>query len=226
MDRMDGDEDRELEEAVMNGRMCIVSRRSLPADALIRFVAAPDGQVVPDLKRRLPGRGAHVEARRAVLETALKRKLLPRALKRELTGTETLADDLEALLVRSAAGALALARKAGQVTTGAAKVDIALRAGKALAVLHAADGAADGVRKLDGARHARAHETGGRPVPAYQTLTATEIGLAMGDHNVIHAAILPGGAGVALIERLVALETYRGASAGTSTEADTGNPGP
>lgn len=222
---MDGDEDGDLEEAVMNGRMCIVSRRSLPAAALIRFVAGPDGRVVPDLKRRLPGRGAHVEARRAVVETALKRKLLPRALKRELSGVETLADDLEALLVRSAAGALALARKAGQVTTGAAKVDAAVRSGKALAVLHARDGAADGVRKLDGARHARAYETGGEPVAAFHTLNADEIGLAMGDHNVIHAAILPGGAGAALIERLEALETYRGASAGTSSKADTGDPG-
>ncbi len=138
---MDGDEDRELEEAVMNGRMCIVSRRSLPAEALIRFVAGPDGRVVPDLKRRLPGRGAHIEARRAVVETALKRKLLPRALKRELSGVETLPRDVEALLVRAAAGALALARKAGQITTGAAKVDAAVRSGKALAVLHASDGA-------------------------------------------------------------------------------------
>ena len=218
------DEDADLEAAVMNGRMCIVSRRSLPADALIRFVAGPDGQVVPDLKRRLPGRGAHLEARRAVVETAMKRKLLPRALKRELTGTETLADDLDALLVRSAAGALALARKAGQLTTGATKVDAALRAGKALAVLHASDGAADGIRKLDGARHARAAETGGRLVPAYHSLTATEIGLAMGDQNVIHAAILPGGAGAALIERLDALETYRGTGARETNEADAGHP--
>lgn len=220
---IEGD-DADLEAAVMNGRMCIVSRRSLPADALIRFVAGPDGQVVPDLKRRLPGRGAHIEARRSVVETAMKRKLLPRALKRELTGTETLADDLEALLVRSAAGALALARKAGQLTTGSTKVDAALRGGNALAVLHASDGAADGIRKLDGARHARAAETGGRPVPAYRSLTADEIGLAMGDQNVIHAAILPGGAGAALIERLDALETYRGASARETNEADAGHP--
>lgn len=220
---IEGD-DADLEAAVMNGRMCIVSRRSLPADALIRFVAGPDGQVVPDLKRRLPGRGAHIEARRSVVETAMKRKLLPRALKRELRGTETLADDLEALLVRSAAGALALARKAGQLTTGSTKVDAALRGGKALAVLHASDGAADGIRKLDGARYARAAETGGRLVPAYQSLTADEIGLAMGDQNVIHAAILPGGAGAALIERLDALETYRGASARETNEADAGHP--
>ncbi|WP_279482710.1 RNA-binding protein [Aureimonas sp. SK2] len=221
---MDGDEDRELEEAVMNGRMCIVSRRSLPADALIRFVAGPDGRVVPDLKRRLPGRGAHIEGRRSAVETALKRKLLPRALKRELAGVETLADDVDALLMRSATGALALARKAGQLTTGAAKVDAALRSGKALAVLHASDGAADGVRKLDGARHARAFETGSRPVSAYLTLTAAEIGLAMGDQNVIHAAILPGGAGAALIERLEALTTYRGDSARATNETETGEP--
>ncbi len=63
-------------------------------------------------------------------------------------------------------------------------------------------------------------------MPSYTTLTAAEIGLAMGDLNVIHAAILPGGAGLALIERLDALETYRGVSARASTEAETGEPVP
>ena len=60
MTMIDGDDDREWEELVMNGRMCIVSRRPLPAERLLRFVADPAGRVVPDLKRRLPGRGAHV----------------------------------------------------------------------------------------------------------------------------------------------------------------------
>jgi len=133
MTMLDGDDDREWEELVMNGRMCIVSRRPLPAERLVRFVADPAGRIVPDLKRRLPGRGAHVEARRDAVELAVKRRLLGRALKRDVSGTETLAVDLDALLVRSITGALAMTRKAGQIVTGAAKVDAALRTGKAIA---------------------------------------------------------------------------------------------
>ncbi len=41
----------------MNDRTCIVTRESGYADDMIRFVAGPDGAVVPDLKHELPGRG-------------------------------------------------------------------------------------------------------------------------------------------------------------------------
>ena len=36
----------------------------MPKDALLRFVLAPDGQVVPDLAGKLPGRGIWVTPRR------------------------------------------------------------------------------------------------------------------------------------------------------------------
>ncbi|MET0257406.1 MAG: RNA-binding protein [Methylobacterium sp.] len=206
----DGDDDREWEELVMNGRMCIVSRRPLPAERLVRFVADPAGRVVPDLKRRLPGRGAHVEARRDAVELAVKRRLLGRALKRDVSGTETLAVDLDALLVRSVTGALAMARKAGQIVTGAAKVDAALRTGKAVASIHASDAAPDGVRKLDGARHAGEQSGRARPTSTYRLLDSVELGLAFGTENVIHAAVLSGDAGSALLQRFEALRTYRG----------------
>ena len=68
----EGDDD----EGPINGRMCIVTRETGDPDDLIRFVAGPDGRVVPDLKRKLPGRGCWVKAERAVLEKAIARKLL------------------------------------------------------------------------------------------------------------------------------------------------------
>jgi predicted RNA-binding protein YlxR (DUF448 family) len=45
-------------------RMCAVSRDVRPIDELIRFVVAPSGEVIPDLKRKLPGRGLWVSASR------------------------------------------------------------------------------------------------------------------------------------------------------------------
>ena len=43
-------------------RMCIVTRTVREADAMIRFVLGPGNEVVPDLRRQLPGRGVWVTA--------------------------------------------------------------------------------------------------------------------------------------------------------------------
>ena len=43
-------------------RLCALTRAVKPVDELIRFVVGPDG-VVPDLKRKLPGRGLWITAR-------------------------------------------------------------------------------------------------------------------------------------------------------------------
>ncbi len=209
MNELQDDDERELEEAVVNGRMCIVSRRSMPADRLIRFVAGPDGRPVPDLRRRLPGRGAHVEARRDVVETAVKRRLLSRALKRDAGNLDTLAAELDTLLLRQVTGALGLGRKAGVIVSGASKVEAALRARQVQALLHASEAAEDGLRKLRNADHAASD--GGRlgRVPSYGLLTAAELGLAFGGEPVVHAAVLGGEAGKALVGRLEALRLYR-----------------
>ena len=45
-----------------NDRMCIVTRARRSPDEMIRFVADPGGEIVPDIKRKLPGRGVWVTA--------------------------------------------------------------------------------------------------------------------------------------------------------------------
>lgn len=204
-----GDDDG-LEGAAMNPRTCIVSRKTFEPEALIRVVAAPDGSLVADLKRRLPGRGAHVEMRRAVVEQAVKRKLFGRALNTDVSGADALADQIDEMLKRQILTFFGMARKAGQLVVGATKVDAAARSGAALAVLHAFDGADDGVRKIAGARRAAVAMGLADEVPAYRLFTVDEMGLAFGGGNVIHAAVLAGEAGAALVKRLEALSNYRG----------------
>ncbi|MBO0661941.1 RNA-binding protein [Jiella sp. MQZ9-1] len=199
----DGDGDE------LNPRSCIVTRQALDADALIRFVRDPNNRVVPDLKRRLPGRGAHVCFSRSAVEEAVKRRLFARAFKSAVETPDDLGAMVDALLVRQATGAMGLARKARQLVTGAAKVEAALRAGQALALVQAQDAAEDGLRKIDAARRAGQHETA-RPVPGFRLLSADEISLALGGWNVIHAAILAGDAGLAALKRFEALAKYRG----------------
>ncbi|WP_304191444.1 DUF448 domain-containing protein, partial [Phenylobacterium aquaticum] len=60
-------------------RRDIVTGEVMDEARLIRFVAGPDGVVVPDLARKLPGRGLWVAADRVSLETAAKKGLFARA---------------------------------------------------------------------------------------------------------------------------------------------------
>src|ERR1017187_8474752 len=74
-------------------RMCAVTRQVRPIDELIRFVVAPSGQVIPDLKRKLPGRGLWVSASRAAVAEAVRRHQFSKGFKREVRASATLAAD-------------------------------------------------------------------------------------------------------------------------------------
>jgi predicted RNA-binding protein YlxR (DUF448 family) len=195
----------------MNDRTCIVARRPTGPDEAIRFVVGPDGTVVPDLKRNLPGRGCWVTADREHVDKAAKKGMFARALKAQVEVPSDLGAMVDRLLSRSALGALGLARKAGVVALGATKVEASVRSGAALLVLHAAEASEDGVRKIAQARRATVH-AGGPEIMAYKLFSEQELGLALGGTNVIHAAVLAGDAGRAAEKRMVALDRYRGGS--------------
>lgn len=193
----------------MNERTCIVTRERAEPDDLIRFVVGPDSVVVPDLKRNLPGRGCWVTGDRLHVDRAVSRNAFARALKADVVVPSDLGEMVDRLLARSALGTLGLARKAGAVALGAAKVEAAVRSGKAVLVLHAAEASEDGVRKITQARRA-VERAGGPAISAYKLFSEIELGLAMGGTNVIHAAVLASEAGKAAMKRMVALNRYRG----------------
>lgn len=193
----------------MNDRTCIVTRQAREADELIRFVAAPDGTVVPDLKRRLPGRGCWVSADKELVEAAARKNLFARALKAPVKVDPDLAERVDSLLASAALGALGLARKAGAMALGSAKVEAAVRSGKAAVVLHAHEASEDGIRKITGARRAVLH-AGGPTVAAYRLFSEAEMSLALGATNVIHAAVLGRGPGEAAVQRVRTLVAFRG----------------
>jgi uncharacterized protein len=191
-------------------RMCAVSREVRPVDELIRFVLSLQGEVVPDLKRKLPGRGLWITASRARVAEAVRRNQFSRGFKRDVRAAQTLASDTEKLLVRSAIEALAMAAKAGQVVSGFTKVEEALAGGQATALIHASDGAADGIRKLDAIVRQRGGNHGESLIfPIVTELTSAELDLALGRANVIHAALLAGPAGKTFLSRSQILVRYR-----------------
>ncbi len=204
----------------MNPRTCIVSRKTFDHEELIRFVAGPDGSVVPDLKENLPGRGVRVEARRECVQAAVNRQLFGRALKTDAKADASLASLVETLLEERMVQAFAMARKAGLLITGFAKVDAALRDNKADALFHASDAAEDGRRKLASAVALIQH-LGGAEVPVFDCLSCDQMSAALGLGNVNHAAALPGGATRHLIAAARRLKTYRGKAAQTSAAGRT-----
>src|SRR6476661_3949072 len=139
-------------------RFCVVARAAKPVDELIRFVAGPDGTLVPDIKRKLPGRGVWVTATRSALEKAVKRGAFARGLKESIRIPADLLDLVDRLLARAALDALAMANKAGRVAAGFERVDSAIASGRLAALIHAAEASPDGVRKLSGTQ-------AGRPFP-------------------------------------------------------------
>src|SRR5215467_5583499 len=170
-------------------RFCAATGEVKPVEELIRFVVAPDGAVVPDLKRRLPGRGLWITATRQALDAAIARKAFARGFKRDVRVSTELIAATERLIEQAALDALAMAHKAGRIATGFAKVEAALAREPVVALLHAAEAAPDGVGKLAGV-------LGGRPdaaeIAVVRAFTSTQLDLALGRANVVHAALLAG----------------------------------
>jgi hypothetical protein len=199
-------------------RMCAVSREQRPVDELIRFVVSPQGEVIPDIKRKLPGRGLWISASHQTVAEAVRRHQFARGFKRNVRVAESLAADTEALLARTAVEALAIAAKAGQVISGFAKVEAALTdrkdRGAIAALVHASDGAGDGIRKLQALARQNAGNHGeSRDFPAVTALSSAELDLALGRSNVVHAALLAGPASKTFLSRSQTLVRYRSADA-------------
>jgi predicted RNA-binding protein YlxR (DUF448 family) len=191
-------------------RMCAVTREVRPIDELIRFVVSPTGEVVPDLKRKLPGRGLWVSASRRAVAEAVRRNQFGKGFKRAVQVSPALSETIESLLERSLVEALAMAAKAGQVVSGFGKVETALVQRQVQVLVHAADGAADGIRKLDAiVRQNAGINDESRELPVVTALTSEQLDLALGRSNVIHAALLAGPASKTFLSRSHTLVRYR-----------------
>jgi predicted RNA-binding protein YlxR (DUF448 family) len=168
-------------------RRDIVSGEVMDEARLVRFVVGPDGQVLPDFARKLPGRGLWVEARRDAVAAAVKRNAFSRAAKAKVAAAPDLADQVEHGLMRRLSQTLGLARRSGDLTLGFEKAASALEGAKAAWMIEAADGAADGRRKLLSIARRSA-----KPPRLFGVFTAQELSLALGVEPVVHCVFLAG----------------------------------
>ncbi|WJY22452.1 RNA-binding protein [Fontisubflavum oceani] len=187
-------------------RRCIATGETQPKAGLIRFVIGPEGQVVPDILERLPGRGIWVSADAEALELAIKKKLFSRGAKMQVTVPDDLRAQVDTVLTRRLTDLIALSRKGGYAVAGFEKVKGWLAEGRAKVLLQASDGSERGKTKLW-------TPEGGR---FFGCLTAQELGLAFGRQSVIHGALAAGGLTPRVVEEAAKLQGLRKAIGGTA----------
>jgi uncharacterized protein len=200
-------------------RTCLVTRAKGSPDTMIRFVVGPGATVVPDIRRKLPGRGVWVTARADKIAEAVRRQAFVRGFKSKVSASEALPEQIRELLSKDCLQALALANKAGQVVSGFAKVEEVIVKGTVVALIQAREARADGVRKL--VQALRRRPGAADPAPQINLFTSLQLDLALGRTNVIHAALTEGTASRNFAAKCARLEFYCSAP-----RAESGSPPP
>jgi predicted RNA-binding protein YlxR (DUF448 family) len=164
-------------------RRCIVTRERADPLTMLRFVVGPESTLVPDLARKLPGRGIWLSARADVLDTARTKGAFARAARGKVIVPPDLAAMIETTLLRRVVETLGLARRAGQAVCGFAKAREMIVAGRCELVVGARDGSADERDRL---------LSGAAGLKIVSPLDAATLGAAFGRDHIVHVAIAPG----------------------------------
>jgi uncharacterized protein len=202
-------------------RTCIVTGTKGVPEAMLRFALSPDGSVVPDIRRKLPGRGVWTRLSFATVSRAALKQSFSRAFRAKAEAPASLAETVDGLLEHDALQSLSIANKAGLVVTGAFKVDAAIETGAVAALIQASDGAPDGAAK-------RTHLVRARLGPEAEAIarvnlfTSRQLDLALGKTNVIHAALKAGAASSAFLAKGDRLRRYRGSEPDAATRTASG----
>ena len=194
-------------------RRCALTYEVKPAVELIRFVVGPDEVLVPDTDAKAEGRGVWISLGLTKVAEAVRKKAFAKSLKAAVSVPDDLPELTRLRLEQRLIAALQMARKAGQLLTGAMKVKAALETGEAIALLTATDAAQDGRKKMLATLTAStkaAAEQGFAMAerPHFELLSSEQLGLALGIESVIHAAPTHGAAGEAAMKRAERLARY------------------
>jgi len=199
--------EREGDGAHTPQRTCILSRRTAPKEDLIRLALSPEGEVAPDVRARAPGRGAWIGVSKAELDSASAKGKLKAALQRafktgEVTVPADLGDRIERALRQAALDRLGMEARAGNLITGADRVEAAARSGQVQLLVHAADSGDDGRRRLDQAWRIGGSESLGHRAGLIFPEGRTILSMALGRENVVHVALTDRAAAARVLRAL------------------------
>ena len=189
-------------------RTCALTRAVKPVSNWSALSLGPPARLFPTSNANCLAEASGSRRPAPQSTEAAERNVFARGFKREVRVPPDLATQIESLLERAALDALAIAGKAGTVVSGFAKVEAALGRDDILALIHAADGADDGKRKLAGAL--RRNIAGkSREIAVIDTLTGAQLDLALSRPNVVHAALLAGPGSETFLARAARLTRFR-----------------
>ena len=172
-------------------RTCIVTGETMAPERMIRFVVGPEGDVVPDLARRLPGRGLWVKAERSAVERAVARNLFARAARASVKPAADLPQRIEQLLLQRALEDLARARRAGRAIAGFVKVEQMVGQRRAGLIVVADEAEGDGLGKL---------QASGLPIERLGSVA--NLGGVFGREQAVYVAVARDDASGAFTQRI------------------------
>lgn len=180
-------------------RKCIVCGEVKEKELLLRFTLAPDNQVVPDFKKKLPGKGIYVSVSKTALQKAVEKNLFAKAVKKNAKVSAELVQTVENILRKKGLESICLAKKAGDLVTGFEKVGEKIRHGKAAFLLEAADAGADGHQKITALANG---------LEIFALYSVEELNKALDRVNTVHAALLKGDMAKLVHTDLVRLQRF------------------
>ena len=191
-------------------RTCILTRATADAAEMLSFVLGPDGTVVFDVARKLPGRGAWLANDRATVERAARKNPFRRAFGAEATVAPDLADVVENALRSHALSTLAMANKAGLVLSGFDKVRVGLKGGRVAVLAGGSDASDDGRSRLSRlASHSGGAHNG---VLVVDVFSVGDLSQALGKERAVHVALAAHPLSASFAARAERLRLYRGAA--------------
>lgn len=183
-------------------RTCLGCRKAFARNDLLRFVLAPQGELLVDYKGRLPGRGAYTCVDRDCIAEAVRRRQFPRTFKREPlpVADDFITLELSRQIQERICGLLGMARKAHQLLSGSSLVLDRLSAGAPLAFILIASDVSDGIgQKVVG-------RATNRSVRFYRMFEKEFLGRLLGTGQRSVLALVPGSLAKAI---RVELERYQ-----------------
>jgi hypothetical protein len=161
---------------------------------LIRLALSPDGDVLPDIHGKAPGRGAWIGVSAVELEAARVKGKLPGQLKRAFKVTtlqvpDDLVQRISTGLEKATLDRLGLEARAGNLLAGAEKVDAAARSGSVAMLIHASDASEDGAAKRDQSWRVGLEEEGSGRKGVRLPVDRDVLSAALGRLNSVHVAI-------------------------------------
>ena len=180
-------------------RKCIVSGEVLEKENLLRFTVTPDGQLVPDFKKKLPGKGVYVVCKKNALQDAIQKGLFAKALKSKLKVSSDLPDMVETLLKQQVLNAVSLSRKAGELVIGLDKSCEALKKGKVAFLWEASDCGQDSHKKLAAAA---------KEIEIFNIFKSEELDKELAKDSTVHLAFLKGHTAKMVREAFVRLISF------------------